>query len=145
MLLHHRRDTRIDRLRTVPALSHAPGRRLARLAPMFDEIDFGPGDVLVAEDQPGFETFVILAGTATLSVRGTAVGTLGPGDLAGELALVDAHPRAATVTARTPLRALVTGPAAFPTLVADPVFARAVLASYARRMHLAGHSVSGCD
>ncbi len=136
-------NRRVAELRRLPALAHVPARRLARLAPLFDEVEFAAGDVLVREGAPGFDTFLILRGRAELSVAGAPVAVLEPGDLAGELALVDAHPRAATVTALTPVSALVAGAAAFPTLVADPAFARAVLASYARRLHHAGHHLAG--
>jgi CRP/FNR family cyclic AMP-dependent transcriptional regulator len=52
---------------------------------------------------------VIVDGTATVRRNGRKVGTLGPGDAIGELALLDHGPRTATVTATTPLKVLVIG------------------------------------
>ena len=55
-------------------------------------------------DGVGF--FVIADGTAAVSVEGRTLATIGPGDYFGEMAMLTKQPRAATVTAETPLRCL---------------------------------------
>lgn len=55
----------------------------------------------------GVGFFIIVDGEAAVSVDGTRVATLGPGDYFGELALISKQVRTATVTAVTPLRCLV--------------------------------------
>lgn len=56
-------------------------------------------------DGVGF--FVIVEGTASVSVAGAIVTTLGPGEYFGELAMLTEQERGATVTAETPLRCLM--------------------------------------
>jgi len=55
------------------------------------------------EGSGGAAFFFIDSGEATVSCKGTAVGTLGPGDYFGEIALIDGGARSATVTAATDL------------------------------------------
>ena len=54
----------------------------------------------------GVAFFVIAEGEAAVIVDGRRVGTLGPGDHFGELALIVERERTATVTAETPLECL---------------------------------------
>ena len=56
-------------------------------------------------DGVGF--FVIAEGTAAVSVSGSAVAIIGPGEYFGELAMITKQARGATVTAETPLRCLM--------------------------------------
>lgn len=55
----------------------------------------------------GVGFFIIVDGEAGVSVDGTEVAKLGPGDHFGELTLVSNEARTATVTALTPVRCLV--------------------------------------
>ena len=55
----------------------------------------------------GIGFFIIVDGEAVVSIDGTEVATLGPGDHFGELALISNEVRTATVTAVTTLRCLV--------------------------------------
>jgi len=53
------------------------------------------------------EIFVILDGTASVSHDGEVVAELGPDDFFGEIGLLESERRTATVTATSPLRAIV--------------------------------------
>jgi CRP/FNR family cyclic AMP-dependent transcriptional regulator len=55
----------------------------------------------------GVDFFVIAEGEASVTVDGTEIGRLGPGDHFGELALIAGQVRQATVTADGPVRCLV--------------------------------------
>jgi CRP/FNR family cyclic AMP-dependent transcriptional regulator len=72
-----------------------------RLANALTEKVFSEGDVILTEGKSGIGFFVIAEGTVTYSVDGKDVGTGGPGDYFGEVALIDGRPRSATVTAAT--------------------------------------------
>ena len=50
---------------------------------------------------------MIIEGTASVAQDGEQINDLGPGDFFGEVALVKDTPRTATVTASSPVRALV--------------------------------------
>jgi CRP-like cAMP-binding protein len=97
-----------DELQEVPLFSGLGQRQLKKLARSFKERRFAPGRTIVREghmDGVGF--FVIADGTATVTVDGTVVATLGPGDHFGELAMISEQERGATVTAETPLVCLM--------------------------------------
>ncbi len=52
----------------------------------------------------GYAMFAIVAGTATVSIDGEDIRTLGPGDVFGEVAVLSGGRRSATVVANTPMR-----------------------------------------
>lgn len=63
-----------------------------------------PGDALFKEGDPGASLMIVLEGRLVATVRTPGGGTeevarLGPGEVVGEMAFVDAEPRSATVTA----------------------------------------------
>src|SRR6185436_12177944 len=96
-----------DELALIPLFSGLNKRQLRKLAGGFKELSFAPGRAVVREghaDGVGF--FVIVEGTAAVSMGGKTVATIGPGDHFGELAMITKEPRTATITAETPLRCL---------------------------------------
>ena len=73
---------------------------------------FPAGAEIVREGEQAMDVFILSEGRASVWKEGTASGryqiaTLGPGDSFGEMALLDPGLRSATVTAETPVRALV--------------------------------------
>ena len=88
-------------LRTVGLFASLSDNEVERLADGLKESTFPAGDVILAEGKGGFAFFLIAAGTVTYSVDGKNVGSGGPGDYFGEIAVIDDRPRAATVTAAT--------------------------------------------
>ena len=95
-------------LAQVPLFSDLNKRQLRKLANGFKERSFAPGKTVVREghmDGVGF--FVIAEGTAAVSVSGSNVAIIGPGEYFGELAMIAEQARSATVTAETPLRCLM--------------------------------------
>ena len=59
------------------------------------------GDVLCREDELADVWWIVAEGEADITIAGIYVGTVGPGETLGELALLDGEPRGGTVTART--------------------------------------------
>lgn len=95
-------------LAQVPLFSDLSKRQLKKLAGGFTERSFAAGRTVVREGHmSGVGFFVIAEGTAVVSVSGSTVATLGPGEYFGELAMITRQARGATVTAETPLRCLV--------------------------------------
>ena len=58
-----------------------------------------PGDVLFQQGDRGDTLLVVLDGELVAKVGGEQVARLGPGEVVGEMAFVDAEPRSATVSA----------------------------------------------
>ncbi len=57
------------------------------------------GDTLITQGRPLSDLFMVLSGTAIVSVNGSKVAELGAGEMLGEMALIDSSPPSATVTA----------------------------------------------
>jgi CRP-like cAMP-binding protein len=96
-----------EALAQVPLFSMLSKKDLANLARNAHDRTFPAGKVLTEEQESGVTFGVIMAGRATVSVRGRPARTLGPGDYFGEMALIDRSYRSATITADTELRCLM--------------------------------------
>jgi CRP-like cAMP-binding protein len=95
----------VENLERVPLFSGLSPRQLRLLAKNFTDRRVSAGSVLVRErEMSGVAFFVIAEGEAAVIVNGTRVGTLGPGDHFGELAMISESERTATVEAVTPMR-----------------------------------------
>lgn len=68
---------------------------------------FKKGDVVCEEGQVGSEAYIIRNGYLTISKmdgdKKIVLATRGPGEIVGEMALIDDCPRSATLTAKTDL------------------------------------------
>ena len=96
----------ISRLAQVPLFADCSNRDLQTIARVVREIPHKAGTVIAREGEPGVGLFVILSGTADVSIGGKKKATLGAGDFFGEIALLDGGPRTATVTAKTDVQLL---------------------------------------
>jgi CRP-like cAMP-binding protein len=94
-------------LKQVDLFSGLDDKQAARVAPLFKERSYAPGETIAEEGRHGVGFFVIESGTAKVTVRGEERRTLGPGSHFGELALIDDGNRTATVTADTDVKAHV--------------------------------------
>ena len=100
-----------------------------------DEIDLREGKEMTRQGAPGREFFVLLEGSADVTKDERKVNTLGPGDFFGEIALVSHEPRTATVTATSPVRALVITERSFRRLLDDaPRVQNKVMEAMAERL-----------
>ena len=131
---------RAERRETVAALAGLPtligcGRaELDRLARCGTVVTVPAGWALIQEHTPGDACYVILSGDAGVMSHGAEIAALGPGALVGEVGLLDARLRTATVVSRTPMQLLSVGFDAMQRLLRDePHLADALLADYRRR------------
>ena len=121
-------------LRAVPLFAACTDKELAYVDAVVDDIDVEPGEVLVREDQPGGESFVIVTGTAGVTLRGQHLTTLTAGEVFGEMALLEHKPRSATVVALSPMHLLVITPVGMARLLDQPGVARIALRSVVARL-----------
>ena len=93
-------------LKRVPLFSGLSQRQLRQLAKDFTRDRRVPAGALLAKqgEMSGIAFWVIAEGEAAVIVDGTRVGTVGPGDHFGELAMISERERTATVEAVTPMR-----------------------------------------
>ena len=70
---------------------------------------FESGQVIFQEGDPGSEAYLIRTGYVAISktdgTRNVELATRGPGEVMGEMALIDDKPRSATVIAKTKVEA----------------------------------------
>lgn len=124
-----------EHLTRIPLFSGCSRRDLHQLASATDEIRLAEGTELTRQGDIGREAFVILSGTAEVRRDDVAIAALGPGDVVGELALLDGGPRSATVVATTDMDVLVlTRPAFNAVLDQVPTLAHRLLVTVARRL-----------
>ena len=129
------KDAKVELLRNVPLFSECSTRDLRRIAGLVDEIDVPDRGVLIRQGEPGRECFVIAEGKAKATVRGSGSASLGPGDVVGEMSLLDQAPRAATVTAWTDMHLLVLTSRNFSALIDEfPPVARRIMVALAGRV-----------
>jgi CRP/FNR family transcriptional regulator, cyclic AMP receptor protein len=129
------RNAKIDLLKRVPLFAGCSKAELRQLAATADEVDLRETHVLTREGRPGREFFVLIDGNVRVTRNGRKIAELSGGDWFGEIALLTNLPRTATVTATSPVRALVLTDRAFRRLVETmPSIALKVLASVGTRL-----------
>jgi sigma-B regulation protein RsbU (phosphoserine phosphatase) len=126
-------------LREVPLFSQLPAAAVEALAASVERRQVVSGQVLFHQGEVGVECFVILAGELEVL---TYVGgeelrldVYRPGQLIGEMALIDRSPRSATVRALLDADLIVLGEEAFKTLLSsNPELAMTMLRSGTARV-----------
>jgi CRP-like cAMP-binding protein len=93
-----------EQLRAIPAFATVSARDLRRIATFAAEDSAGAGTTLMREGDYANDMLAIESGTAQVLQGGAPIGTLGPGDVFGEIGLVRRELRTATVVATSPIR-----------------------------------------
>lgn len=94
-------------LKDVPLFAGLSRRARKIVAQHTDEVQMAAGKEIVSEGALAYELFVIIEGSAEVSEGGTVIAQMGQGDVIGEIGVLRTHKRTATVTATTPIKALV--------------------------------------
>jgi CRP/FNR family transcriptional regulator/CRP/FNR family cyclic AMP-dependent transcriptional regulator len=101
------RSDKVDILRGIPLFSRLSQRQLSAIARYADVAARREGAVLAKQGAQGLEAIIIVDGRARVEADGKAIAELGPGDVVGEMSVIDGKPRSATVIAQTPVTLLV--------------------------------------
>jgi MFS family permease len=89
-------------LRSLPLFAELPAPALEGLAAALRPVELSAGAVLIRQGDPGDAYFAIAAGELDAVQDGRFLGRYGRGEGVGEIALLRAVPRTATVIAHTP-------------------------------------------
>jgi CRP-like cAMP-binding protein len=128
----------VEVLTRVPLFADLEGKEAKKIASLFKERSFAPGEVIAEEGKHGIGFFIIESGRAKISVHGNDVATFGPGQYFGEIALIDDGPRTATVKAESDLKCYVLIAWDFRPLVkSDSTLAWGLLEGLARMLRAA--------
>jgi CRP-like cAMP-binding protein len=122
-------------LTEAPLFANLPKRHLRSIAKMTGVREYEEGDWVIREGDPGSAFYVLLDGRARV-VRGSRTVThLSAGDFFGEISLLDAGSRTASVLAESPLRCLTLDQKDFAKILAgEPVLAARLLRELAARL-----------
>jgi CRP-like cAMP-binding protein len=96
----------VERLRRLPLFGELDYHDLSTIARHVGETAAAAGEVLFEQGSIPYELFVIEEGTAEITRDGEPVGTIGPGDVVGEMGLMRLQRRTATVRVTAPMRAV---------------------------------------
>ena len=121
-----KRDPRIDAIAGLDLFAGLDRKQLSTVVSLSTLITLPAGSVLCRRGERGREAFVLVEGSAAVSVDDQAVAVLQPGAVFGEMSLLDGKPRVASVTATTSVSVLVLSPVELASLLESvpPVRAR---------------------
>jgi CRP-like cAMP-binding protein len=96
-----------EELARIPLFESLTAADCQKLASWFEERTVDEGVRLIGQGAAGYSFFILLEGSAAVTWGDTALAELRPGDFFGEIAILGAGRRSATVTATSPSRLLV--------------------------------------
>lgn len=96
---------------------------------------FPAGQPIFEEGQTGEVMYVVLEGEVNIMVRGRVIETVGPGEVLGEMVLVDASPRSASAITKTDCKLVAINERRFQFLVQQtPYFSIQIMQIMANRL-----------
>lgn len=131
-------------LTSVGLFSSCTQKELAAVARLVEDVRVESGTRLFREGDVGDDCYVVVSGFAVATREGREIGSVGPGVVVGEMALIDRAPRFATVTATTPMQLLrLRGPQFWELVDSFPSVNRKVIRSLAQRVRAAEKTAVG--
>ena len=91
------------RLKRLPVFSDLDDEALGHVSALAAEVSVPDGKELVREGDYSYDVLVIEEGTARVERGGEHIADLGPGDIIGEMGVLERHQRNATVVATSPM------------------------------------------
>jgi CRP-like cAMP-binding protein len=138
-----RQEDKIEHLGHIPLLAGCTRKQLRAVAQIAEVREVPAGTVLTRTGEPGDEFFLILDGQAVAEVAPRKQVRLGPGDVFGEMSLLDGGPRSATVTTTTGAWLLIIRRRDFSLLMSKvPDLPRHLLVVLSRRLRQAEQAVT---
>ncbi|OLD37645.1 MAG: hypothetical protein AUI57_10235 [Candidatus Rokubacteria bacterium 13_1_40CM_2_68_8] len=129
------REEKIKYLERVPHFEACSTRQLRAVADIAKVVEVPERTVLTRQGEPGDEFFIIIDGTALVTLSMQKRHRLRPGEFFGEMSLLDGEPRSATVKAETDLRVLVINRINFWQLLREvPELTQKMLVNLSRRI-----------
>ncbi len=105
---------------------------------------YEPKQIIIKEGDFGKDVYLIISGKVVVAEKLTSsnkykvLATLGPGEIFGEMAMIDGQPRSATLVAATPCKILVFSPENFEKVFkTHPRWALKILSALSKRIQSA--------
>jgi CRP/FNR family cyclic AMP-dependent transcriptional regulator len=137
------RSYKMDLLRNIALFRPLSQSHLNAIAKYTDPFEARAGKILTRQGQHGLEAFIIVDGRARVERDGRVIAQVGPGDVLGELSVIDGKPRTATVIAETPMTLMVIRRRDFRSLRETvPGLQEKLLATLCERLRQADQAIS---
>ena len=91
------------RLKRIPVFADLDDEQLGHIAALAAEVSVPDGKELVREGDYSYDVLAIEEGTARVERNGQYIGDVGPGDVVGEMGVLERSQRNATVVATSPM------------------------------------------
>lgn len=112
-----------------------PGEDLARIARITDEVEFAKHQCVFQEGDHGDAMYLIVDGQVKVHSNDQVFAELGPRDCFGEMSILDAEPRSASITSLTDLRLLKIQREDFSEILAErPEISQGIMQVLAHRL-----------
>lgn len=129
-----------QQLASVPLLAGLNNRIRRRLADTGKRRTYAAGDEIVREGSSGTALYIVLSGEGRVERGGERLGTVKAGDFFGELALIEEHPRSASVIADSETECLLFPAWEFTALLDEhPEIAVPIMRALIERLHRREH------
>ena len=129
-----------QQLASVPLLAGLNARIRHRLAETGKRRTYAKDEEIVREGSTGTALYIVLSGAGRVVRGGEAIGEVQAGDFFGELALIEEHPRTASVVAAVETECLLFPSWEFAALVEEhPEIAVPIMRALIGRLHRREH------
>lgn len=136
-----------EALVNAPLFRGLDARDIKKIANAAKVVNYATGHVIIEEGSGGYGGMgVVLSGSCAISKGDSVVGHVKPGQVFGEMSLIDDRPRSATVTAEEPTRAAEISAWEFRAQVKEnPEIAINLLKTLSERLREAGRPIDSAD
>lgn len=86
-------------LKSIDLFRALPGEELAQIASIAEELHVSPGDLVFGEGEQGDALFIVVEGRVRVHKGSRTLAELGERECFGEMSVLDAEPRSASVSA----------------------------------------------
>jgi CRP/FNR family transcriptional regulator, cyclic AMP receptor protein len=92
-----------DRLKKIPVFADLSDDERDHIAALAAEVSVPAGKELVREGDYSYDVLAVEEGTARVERHGERIADIGPGDVVGEMGVLERSQRSATVVATSPM------------------------------------------
>ena len=129
-----------QQLASVPLLAGLTDRVRRRLAEVGKRRTYAADETIVKENSAGTALYIVLSGRARVERGGETIGQVAGGEFFGELALIEEHPRTASVIASEETDCLLLPAWEFTALLEEhPEMAVPIMKTLISRLHSREH------
>lgn len=133
-------------LKKVPIFENLTEEELFALSKISLEKEYKPGEIIIKENEPGHELYIIVDGEVEITKESenkkVLLATLGPSNYLGEMSIFDNQPHSATAIAKDNVQILVFPEEAFRDVVLEfPEIGLEIIKVFCNRLRSADEKI----